>query len=361
MLSTVIVSLGYRIVRLGLQFLTLVVRGDRANEVEILVLRHQVAVLRRQVTRVDLEPADRVVLAALSRLLPRPRWPTFFVTPATLLRWHRDLVARHWTYPRRRPGRPSVAAEIRRLVLRFASENASWGYRRIHGELVGLGYRISASTVWKILHAAGVDPAPRRAGPTWTQFLTAQAKGILACDFLHVDTVGLKRLYVLFVMEIATRRVHLLGATPHPTGEWVTQQARNLMMDLGERASQFRFLIRDRDTKFTGSFDAVFTAQGARVIRTPARAPRANAFAERWIRSARRECLDHVLIHGERHLLATLGDYVVHYNEHRPHQARDQLPPNTDTPSPPITDLAAARVRRQTILNGLISEYAQAA
>jgi putative transposase len=361
MLSAVIVSLGYRVVRLVLQFLILVGRGEHANEVEIVVLRDQVAVLRRQVSRLDLEPADRVVLAALSRLLPRSRWPTFFVTPATLLRWHRDLVARRWTYPRRRPGRPSVAAEIRTLVLRFASENASWGYRRIHGELVGLGYRVSASTVWKILHTAGVDPAPRRAGPTWTQFLTAQAKGILACDFLNVDTIGLKRVYVLFVMQIATRRVHLLGATPHPTGPWVTQLARNLMMDLGERAGQFRFLVRDRDTRFTGSFDAVFTGQGVRIIRTPAQAPRANAFAERWIRSARRECLDRVLIHGERHLLAVLGEYVVHYNEHRPHQARRQLPPAVDTRTPPITDLAAARVQRRTILNGLISEYAQAA
>jgi putative transposase len=360
-MSAVIVSLGYGIVRLGLQFLTVTARGDRVKEVEILVLRHQVAILRRQVTRVDLEPADRLVLAALSRLLPLPRWPTFFVTPATLMHWHRDLVARRWTYPRRRPGRPSVAAEFRSLVLRFASENPSWGYRRIHGELVGLGHQVSASTVWKILRTGGVDPAPRRAGPTWTQFLTAQAKGILACDFLHVDTISLKRVYVLFVMEIATRRVHLLGATSHPTGEWVTQQARNLMLDLGERAGQFRFLVRDRDTKFAGSFDAVFTGRGVGVIRTAARAPRANAFAERWMRSARRECLDRVLIHGERHLLAVLGEYVVHYNAHRPHQARDQLPPNVDTPAPPITDLAAVRVRRRTILNGLISEYSQAA
>jgi transposase InsO family protein len=344
-----------------LVFQLVAVRGERANEIEILVLRHQLAVLRRRVARVDLEPADRVVLAASSRLLPRPRWPTFFVTPATLLRWHRDLVARRWTYPCARPGRPGVAAEIRTLVLRPASENGIWGYRRIHGELVGLGYRVSASTVWKILHTAGVDPAPRRAGPIWTQFLTAQAKAILACDFLHVDTIGLKRFYVLFIMEIATRRVHLLGATLHPTGEWVAQQARNLMMDLGERAGQFTFLIRDRDTKFTRSFDTVFTAQGVRIIRTPARAPRANAFAERWIRSARRECLDHVLIHGERHLRTTLGEYVIHYNDHRPHQGRQQLPPAADTPPPPITDLAATRIRRRTILNGLIGEYSQAA
>jgi putative transposase len=256
--------------------------------------------------------------------------------------------------PQRRRRDPRVGATP-------ASENAAWGYRRIHGQLVGLSYQVSASTVWKILHTAGVDPAPRRAGPTWTQFLTNQAKAILACDFVHVDTVGLRRLYVLFVMKIATRRVHLLGATPNPTKDWVTQHALSLAMDLGERATQFRFLIRDRDTKFTGSFGEVFTAKGVRIVRTPTQAPRANAFAERWIRSARRECLDHILVHSERHLLHTLGEYVTHYNGHRPHQARQQLPPTVDTAPPPITDLAAARVRRRTILNGLISEYAQAA
>ena len=180
MLPVVILSFGYVIVRLVLRLFALAARGDRTNEVEILVLRHQLAVLRRQVARPDLEPADRVVLAALSRLLPRRRWSAFLVTPATLLRWHRTLVARRWTYPRRRPGRPSVAAEIRALVLRLAAENPTWGHRRIQGELLGLGYPVAASTVWKILHTAGVDPAPRRAGPTWTQFLTGQAQRILA-------------------------------------------------------------------------------------------------------------------------------------------------------------------------------------
>jgi putative transposase len=356
-----ILSFGYLMLSQVLQLLIQRMRGDRAKDVEILVLRHQVAVLRRQVRRLDLEPADRVILAALSRLLPRARWPAFLITPATLLRWHRDLNARRWTYPRRRPGRPPIAAEVRALVLRLAAENPTWGHRRIHGELVGLGYQIAASTVWTILHTAGIDPAPRRSGPSWTQFLTAQAKGILACDFLHVDTVGLTRIYVLFLMEIATRRVHILGATAHPSGQWVAQQARNLAMDLSERMSGLRFLIRDRDSKYTSAFDMVFTSEGVGILRTPPRAPRANAYAERWVRTVRRECLDRKLIYGPRHLLAILRDYVTHYNEHRPHQGRQQRPPNVDAVPAPVVDLAAVRVRRKKILGGLISEYSQAA
>jgi putative transposase len=299
--------------------------------------------------------------SALSQLLPRPRWATFLVTPATLLRWHRALIARKWTYPRRRPGRPQVQAEIRALVLRLAKENPSWGHRRIQGELVGLGYQLAASTMWAILTKAGVDPAPRRTGPTWTQFLSAQAKGILACDFLHVDTIGLVRIYVLFLMEIGTRRVHILGVTTHPNGQWVAQQARNLMLDLGERAGQFRFLIRDRDTKYTTMFDEVFSSEGIEVLRSPPRAPRANAFAERWVRTVRRECLDRMLVYNPRHLLAVLGEFIAHYNEHRPHQSLDQRPPDAADISPAVVDLASVRVRRKKILNGLISEYSQAA
>src|SRR5439155_2600791 len=205
------VSLVYLLLRQVLQMLTQLARDGGAKDVELLVLRHQVAVLRRQVHRPDLQPADRLVLAALSRLLPHPRWTAFFVTPATLLRWHRQLIARHWTYPRTRPGRPPVSKQVRDLVLRMAAENPSWGHRRIQGELVGLGYRVAASTVWKILRQAGIDPAPRRAGPTWAQCLTAQAHTILSCDFFTIDTVFLKRIYVLFFIELATRQVHLVG------------------------------------------------------------------------------------------------------------------------------------------------------
>jgi hypothetical protein len=301
MLPVMIFSFGYMILRQVLQLVILVARGERANAVEVLVLRHQVAVLRRQVRRLDLEPADRAVLAGLSRLLPRARWAALFVTPATLLRWHSRLLAHRWTYRSRRPGRPGVRAEVRELVLRLARENPTWGCRRIQGELAGLGYRIAPSTIWVILTRAGVGPAPRRAGPTWTEFLTAfltaQAKGILCCDFLHVDTIGLTRIYVLFLMEVATRRVHLLGATTNPTGAWVAQQARNLMLELGERANRFRFLIRDRDAKYTSMFDAVFHVQDIEVLLTPPQAPRANAYAERWVRTVRRECLDRILIY----------------------------------------------------------------
>jgi putative transposase len=311
--------------------------------------------------RPDLEPADRAVLSALSRLLSRRRWATFFVTPATLLRWHRNLIARKWTYPNERPGRPALRAEVRALVLRLAQENPTWGCRRIQGELAGLGYRIAASTVWAILTKAGIDPALRRAGPTWTEFLAAQAKGILACDFLHVDTIWLTRIYVLFLMEVNTRRVHVLGATANPTGAWVTQQARNLMMDLGERTTQFRFLIRDRDAKYTATFDEVFAAEGVRILRTPPQAPRANAYAERWVGTVRRECLDRMLIYNPGHLLTFLGQYVAHYNQHRPHQGRDQRPPAIETLPAPVTDLATVRIRRRKVLNGLINEYSQAA
>jgi transposase InsO family protein len=215
--------------------------------------------------------------------------------------------------------------------------------------------------VWAILTKAGVGPAPRRAGPTWTEFLTAQAKGILACDFLHVDTIDLTRIYVLFLIEVATRRVHVLGATTNPTGEWVAQQARNLMLELGERANRFQFLIRDRDAKYTGVFDAVLHTEGIEVLLTPPQAPRANAYAERWVRTVRRECLDRVLTYNTRHLLAVLGEYLAHYNGHRPHQGRGQRPPNRETLPPPVTELDPQRVRRRKILGGLVNEYSQAA
>jgi putative transposase len=228
-------------------------------------------VLRRQVGRVRYQPGDRLWLAALSRLIPRHRWgEAFAVTPATLLAWHRRLVARRWDYTNRRcPGRRSTPAAIRKLVIRIATDNPTWGHRRVQGELVKLGHPIAASTVWQILHAAGIDSAPRRTGPTWKQFLTAQARGILAADFVHVDTVFLRRIYALIVIEHGTRRVHLASITTNPDGAWTTQAARNFLMDLGSRAESVKFLIRDRAGQFNSSFDAVFTAEGIRIVASP--------------------------------------------------------------------------------------------
>ena len=358
MIAEVAIRLVYLMIVRVLSWLALVARSDAAKDAEILILRHEVTVLRRTNTRPTLTWADRAMLSALSRLLPTPLRRLRLVSPRTLLRWHAQLIARRWTYPHRLPGRPRIAPPIRALVLRLARENPRWGYRRIQGELVGLGHSATASTVWQILRSARIDPAPRRAGPTWRQFLSVQAHAILAIDFAHVDTVFLRRLYVLLVIEHGRRRVHLAGITSHPTDAWVTQQARNLLMNLGDRADRFRFLIRDRDSKFTAAFDAVFASADIRIIRTPIRAPRANAIAERFIGTLRRECLDHLLIAGPRHHDIVLREYVQHFNAHRPHRSLDQRSPIGGTPPRPGAD---NRVLRRDRLSGLVHEYLQVA
>jgi putative transposase len=343
----------------------LVFRGDRAKSAELLVLRHENGVLRRHVSRVRYDPADRVWFAALARLLPRRRWTEIFpVTPATLLAWHRRLAAaKYGTSKQRKPGRPPTARSIARLVVRLAKENPLWGYRRIHGELTKLGLAVAPSTVWEILRAAGIDPAPRRSGPTWRQFLHAQAAGILAVDFPHVDTVLLNRLYVLIFIEHGTRRMHLGGVTAHPTGEWTVQQARNLALTLGERSGDIRFVIRDRGSNFTTSSGAVFEATGARILRTAVQAPRMNAICERLAGTLRRELLDRMLILGEAHLRTVLTGYQAHYNTARPHQGIAQRVPDDERDTHPatLTNVDARQIRRKPVLNGLINEYVHAA
>ena len=335
-------------------------RNERQElAIEVVMLRHEVSVLRRQVARPALRPADRALLAGLSRFLTPERRGRFFVRPETLLRWHRDLVRRRWTYSRQRSGRPGVPAGTVQLVLRLANENPTWGYRRIHGELATMGVRLAPSSVWAVLRRHGIDPSPRRSGPTWAEFLRTQATTSLACDFFTVDTVLLRRLYVLFFIEIDSRRVHLSGITATPVGEWVLQQARNLSSFLAERSVPAMFLIRDRDNKFTASFDEVFRSEGMRVVRTPVRSPRANAFAERFVGTVRRECLDRLLIFHRRQLHSVLVDFIGHYNGHRPHRSHDQQPPFESGVAPPllIRHPDPTRLRRTDKLGNLIHEY----
>jgi putative transposase len=343
----------------------LVFRGDRAKDAELLVLRHENAVLRRHAGRMRYEPADRAWFAALARRIPRRSWAEIFpVTPATLLAWHRKLAANKYdTSKRRKPGRPPTVPGIARLAVRLAKENPLWGHRRIHGELTKLGVTVAPSTVWEILRAARINPAPQRSGPSWRQFLHAQAAGIVAVDFLHVDTVLLKRLYVLVFIEHGTRRIHLGGVTANPTGDWTVQQARNLALTLGERFESIRFLIRDRGSNFTSSFDAVFQATGTRILRTAVQAPRLNAICERLVGTLRRELLDRVLILGPGHLRAVLAEYQVHYNTARPHQGIAQRVPDGehDGSHLTVTDLDRERIHRKPVLSGLINEYTRAA
>jgi putative transposase len=328
-----------------------------AKDAEILVLRHQVSVLRRQVSRPRFSWSDRALIATLPRLVPRERWVAFLVTPETILRWHRTLVRRYWTYPHRRPGRPALPEETVGLIVRLSKENPRWGYLRIAGELKKLGITVSKGSVANVLRRHSLPPAPRQGGPTWGEFLRAQAKGVLATDFFTVDTVLLRRYYVLFVLEVDRRVVHLLGVTANPDNPWVTQIARTFAADLEEAGRRFRFLIRDRDAKFTSSFDTVFASIGIEALKTPVRSPQANAFAERWVRTVRDDCLDHLLIFGRRHLEAVVAEYLRHYNRARPHRGIDLEPPEPAT----VHQTRTGTIRRRDVLGGVIHEYEHAA
>jgi putative transposase len=330
--------------------------SEFAKDVELLVLRHQLVVLGRQQRRPLLRPADRAFLAALTRVLPQQRRRGLIVTPQTLLRWHRELVRRKWTQPRRRSGRPPVDDRIRQLVVRFARENPGWGYPRIAGELLKLGLRVSPSTIRRILLADRLGPAPRRSGPSWPQFLRQQAAGMLACDFFTVETISLRRFYVLFFIDLKSRRVHLAGCTTNPSGAWVTQQARNLSFT--GVFDRIHFLIHDHDSKFAAAFDEVFHSEGITVIETPIRAPQANAYAERFVRTIRAECLDWLLIIGRRHLEIVLRIYATHYNRERPHRALALNPPE---PAPATQQQNIGKIERRDRLGGLIHEYHRAA
>jgi transposase len=337
-------------------------REEWWKDAEILMLRHQLAVALRERPRAParLTWPDRAWLALLAGTLPIDRLAgmRLIVTPATILRWHRDIVRHRWARRSRRgrSGRPPVRRDVRSVVLRLARENESWGYRRIHGELAGLGIAVAPSTVWRILKDAGISPAPRRDGPGWAEFLRSQARAMLALDFFTADLLNGTKVYVLAVIEHGTRRIRVLGATENPAQSWVVQQARNLLMDLEDAGMSVKFILHDRDASFTAAFDAVFQAAGVRVVRSAIQAPRMNSIMERWIGSCRRELLDRTLIWNQRHLMTVLREYEDFYNTHRPHRTLNQAAPLRPLPDG-VTDLDHFRVRRRDRAGGVIHEY----
>jgi putative transposase len=351
--------LAYLIFRQVLGLALLVGRTSATKDIELLVLRHEVAVMRRSHPRPRMDWADRAVLAALVARLPRALRCHRLVTPGTILRWHRRLVRRRWTYPNR-TGRPPIDDALVTLVVRMARENPRWGFIRLQGELLRLGHRVGASTIRRILKRHRIPPAPlRHTDTSWRQFLRTQAASMLAVDFFHVDcALTLRRLYVLFALEVGDRYLHVLGVTGHPDGPWTTQQARNLVTDLGDRAARFRFLVRDRAGQFAASFDAVLADAGIEVVKIPPRCPRANCFAERLVLTVRSEVTDRMLIFGERHLRGVLARYAMHYNRRRPHRALQLRPPRPQTPVPKPVH---GTIRRRPILGGLINQYEAAA
>jgi putative transposase len=357
---------GWSFVYLGLcrlfQLIVLLGRSERSKDLEILLLRHELAILRRQPRRAPVRPVDRALLAALARALPRRAWTGLSVRPATVLRWHRQLVRRRWTYPHRPPGRPPLDRRVQALVVRLARENPGWGYKRIVGELRNVGISVSATSVRTILTRHGLPPAPQRDELSWRDFLRQHAATTLACDFFTVETVWLKRIYVLFFLSLETRRIEFVACTANPTGAWATQQARNLLMATDDREQPLRVLIHDRDCKFSGGFDHVFQSEGIVVIRTPIQAPNANAYAERWVGSVRRECLDRLLIFGRPQLERVLRVYARHYNRHRPHRSLAlRSPEQTGTSPTPLRAPPDPPLIRRDLLGGLIHEYQRAA
>ena len=344
--------------------LTATRRTDRDNDLEILLLRHQLRLLQRERPRPPcLSRWEKLTLAVLTaklrRLTASPRIrlerAVLLFKPDTVLGWHRELVRRKWITQRRSSGgRPAAPPEVEALVLRLARDNPGWGYRRIQGELVKLGHRLSHTTVRAILERHGLPPAPerRRRGNTWRQFLARHQHQVLACDFFTVETVFLKTIYGLFFVELGTRRVRFAGCTAHPTAEWMAQQARHLSWQVQDGDITARYLLHDRDSKYVPGFDAVFRSEGVAVVKTPYRTPTANAIAERWVRSVRRECLDHLLIVSEAHLRRVLTTYIAYYNEARPHQGLGQR-----TPVPPAVGSGHGPIRRRDRLGGLLREY----